>query len=277
MKLLLGLLKRPSFLLGMATFLGAVLLAIFYPLLSGADPLLRDGPPFAAPSASYLLGTNNEGQDMLAQLIYGLRSSLIVGVLAGLFATVLGTAAGVLAGYKGGLIDDLLTTVTNLFLVIPSMVILILISNSIEKRSLGLIAVIIGATTWTWTARSVRAQTASLRDRDHVNLARLNGDGTASILARQIVPYLLSYIFMVFILQMASGILSEAAISMLGLGPYDSVSLGQILNNAQVSEALINGNWWAFLPAAFLISVLTFSLYMVNTSMEEVFNPRLRK
>ncbi len=277
MRMLRSLLKQPTFLLGTLTFLGAVLLAVFFPLLNPVDPMLRDGPAFAAPSQEYFLGTNNEGQDMLVLLIYGLRSSLIVGLLAGLFATVLGTFIGVLAGYKGGWLDDILTAVTNLFLVIPSLVILILISNSIEKRSLGLIALIIGASAWTWTARSVRAQTSSLRERDHVSLARLNGDGTFSILARQIVPYLLSYIFMVFILQMASGILSEAAISMLGLGPYDSVSLGQILNNAQVSEGLINGNWWVFMPAALLISVLTFALYMINTSMEEVFNPRLRK
>jgi peptide/nickel transport system permease protein len=97
------------------------------------------------------------------------------------------------------------------------------------------------------------------------------------IVFQQILPYILSYVFMAFILQMAAGILSEAAISMLGLGPYDTVTLGQILNRAQQNEALINGNWWAFLPPAALISVITFSLYLVNTAMESIFNPRLRK
>ncbi|MBD3242277.1 MAG: ABC transporter permease subunit, partial [Chitinivibrionales bacterium] len=139
------------------------------------------------------------------------------------------------------------------------------------------VALIIGATTWTWTARAVRAQAASLRTREHVDLARLNGFGTFSILVLQILPYILSYVFMAFIMQMATGILSEAAISMLGLGPYDTITLGLILNFAQQNEALVNGNWWVFLPAAALISLITFALYLVNTAMEGVFNPRLRR
>jgi peptide/nickel transport system permease protein len=140
-----------------------------------------------------------------------------------------------------------------------------------------LIALLIGLTTWTWSARAVRAQSSSLRHRDHVALARMNGFGTFHIVALHILPYLASYIFMVFILQTASGILTEASISMLGLGPYDSVSLGTILNEAIRNEALGDGAWWAFLPAAALITVIAFSLYVVNTSMESVFNPRLRK
>jgi peptide/nickel transport system permease protein len=277
MKQLKALLRSPSFVFGAGIFAVSLMAAFFYPLLSGTDPLLRSGLPFEPPSGRFWLGTNSEGQDMLSQLLFGLRASLYVGVAAGLIATIAGTLIGVFSGYKGGFIDNLLTMVTNLFLVIPSLIILILVSNSIQNRSLGLVALIIGCTTWTWTARAVRAQAASLRRRDHINLARLNGEGTLKIILKQIVPYILSYVFMAFILQMATGILSEAAISMLGLGPYDTVTLGQILNQAQQNEALINGNWWAFLPATILVSMLTFSLYLVNTSMEGVFNPRLRK
>jgi peptide/nickel transport system permease protein len=171
-----------------------------------------------------------------------------------------------------------LTVGTNLFLVIPSLIVLILLSSSIENgRSLTLIALIIGGTTWTWSARAVRAQSASLRGRDHVSLARINGYGTFGIVVLQIMPYLLSYIFMVFILQTATGILSEASISMLGLGPYDSISLGKILNEAIRNEALSDGAWWAFAPAMVLITVIVFALYIINTSLEGVFNPRLRK
>ncbi len=277
MKQFKALLRSPSFVFGGGIFIASVLAAVLYPLLTGTDPLLRAGMPFEAPSERFWLGTNSEGQDMFAQLLFGLRASLYVGLTAGIVATAAGALIGVFSGYKGGFIDNLLTMVTNLFLVIPSLIILILVSNSIQNRSLGLVAFIIGATTWTWTARAVRAQAASLRQRDHINLAKLNGEGTLSIVVRQIIPYILSYVFMAFILQMATGILSEAAISMLGLGPYDTVTLGQILNQAQQNEALINGNWWAFLPATILVSLLTFSLYLVNTSMEGVFNPRLRK
>jgi peptide/nickel transport system permease protein len=156
--------------------------------------------------------------------------------------------------------------------------VLILLSSSMDEgRSLTLISLIIGGTTWTWSARAVRAQASSLRARDHVALARINGFSTLEIVLLHILPYLLSYIFMVFILQTATAILSEASISMLGLGPYDSISLGKILNDAKTNEALTGGAWWAFMPAMVLVTVIAFSLYVINTAMEGVFNPRLRK
>jgi len=278
MKLLENLLKSPFFVLGMSLFLLTLLSALLGPLLLHVDVNTRVGLAYLPPSAAHWLGTDHMGVDMVSLLLAGLRSSLYVGFLAGSVATVLGTSIGLYGGYKGGLIDDVLTAGTNLFLVIPSLIVLLLLSASIEDgRSLSLIALIIGCTTWTWSARAVRAQAASLRSRDHVALARINGYGTFGIVTLHIMPYLLSYIFMVFILQMAAGILSEASLSMLGLGPYDSVSLGKILNEAKTNEALTDGAWWAFAPAMVLITVIVFSLYIINTSLEGVFNPRLRK
>jgi peptide/nickel transport system permease protein len=278
MKLLRGLLKSPGFVLGMSLFIGTLLLAFFVPLVLHIDAQTRVGLAYLPPSSKHWLGTDHMGVDMLSMLIAGLRSSLYVGFLAGTIATVVGTLIGVYGGYKGGLLDDLLTVATNLFLVIPSLIVLILLSSSLENgRSLSLIALFIGGTTWTWSARAVRAQSASLRSRDHVSLARINGYSTLGIVILHILPYLLSYIFMVFILQTATGILSEASISLLGLGPYDSVSLGKILNDAIQNEALGDGAWWAFVPAVLLITVIVYALYVVNTSMEGVFNPRLRK
>jgi peptide/nickel transport system permease protein len=278
MKLLRGLLKSPAFLVGMTLFLGTVLIALFAPLFLSIDPYKRVGLAYMPPSSEHWLGTDHMGIDMVSLLVAGLRSSLHVGFLAGIVATLLGTLIGVYGGYKGGLLDDILTVGTNLFLVIPSLIVLILLSSSLEQgRSLSLIALIIGCTTWTWSARAVRAQSSSLRGRDHVNLARINGYGTFGIVMLHILPYLLSYIFMVFILQTATGILSEASISMLGLGPYDSVSLGKILNEAIRNEALTDGAWWALAPAMVLITVIAFALYVLNTSMEGIFNPRLRK
>jgi peptide/nickel transport system permease protein len=278
MKLLGNLLKSPFFVLGMSLILLTVLLSLLGPLLLHVDVNTRVGLPYLPPSAAHWLGTDHMGLDMISLLIAGLRSSLYVGLLAGSVATTIGTSIGLYGGYKGGVIDDVLTAGTNLFLVIPSLIVLILLSASIEDgRSLTLIALIIGCTTWTWSARAVRAQARSLRGRDHVALARINGYGTLGIVVFHIMPYLLSYIFMVFILQMAAGILSEASLSMLGLGPYDSISLGKILNEAKTNEALTDGAWWAFAPAMVLITVIVFSLYIINTSLEGVFNPRLRK
>jgi peptide/nickel transport system permease protein len=278
MKLLRSLLRTPSFALGIGLFVLTLLVALLGPWLRPLDVHTRVGLAYMAPSGRHWLGTDHLGLDMVSLLIAGLRSSLYVGFLAGTVATLVGTLIGLYGGYKGGLIDDVLTAATNLFLVIPSLIVLILLSASIENgRSLTLIALIIGCTTWTWSARAVRAQAASLRNRDHVSLARINGYGTFGIVLYHIMPYLLSYIFMVFILQMATGILAEASLSMLGLGPYDSVSLGKILNEAKTNEALTDGAWWAFAPAMILITTIVFALYVINTSLEGVFNPRLRK
>jgi peptide/nickel transport system permease protein len=273
-----GLLRSPGFICGAGLFLATLLVALLVPLAMPLNVEQRVGLAYMPPSAAHWLGTDHLGLDMWSRLVLGLRSSLYVGLLAGSVATLVGTAVGVYGGYKGGLWDDILTAVTNLFLVIPTLIVLILLSSSLEEgRSLTLIASLIGLSTWTWSARAVRAQSSSLRHRDHVALARLNGYGTWHIVVLHILPYLASYIFMVFILQTASGILTEASISMLGLGPYDSVSLGTILNEAIRNEALGDGAWWAFLPATVLVTVIAFALYVVNTAMESVFNPRLRQ
>jgi len=277
MKFLRNMLKSPMFVVGMGLFILTLAIAILGPVFYKVT-LEQVGGQYAPPGNGYLFGTDDLGRDYVSLLIDGLRSSLYVGFLAGIIATTVGTLLGVYGGFKGGWIDDVLNMFTNLFIVIPSFVVLILISASIKDgRSLTLIGLIIGCTTWTWSARAVRAQAAALKSRDHISLARINGDGTLAILFKHILPYLLSYVFMVFILQIASGILSEAAISMIGLGPLDTVSLGSILNQAKNTGALGDGVWWAFIPATIIITVIVFALYLVNTSMEGVFNPRLRK
>lgn len=266
------------FVIGITIFLGTILVAIFGPLVYNVDIVTRVGMPYMPPGKGHILGTNHLGVDMLSLLIKGLGSSLYVGFLAGTIATLTGTLLGIYGGFKGGWQDDFITLLTNLFLVIPPFVVLILISSSLKDgRSLSLIAAIIGATAWTWSARAVRAQSASLKSRDHIALARVNGENTLQIITKQILMYLFSYVFMVFIMQTASGILSEAAISMIGLGPYDTVSLGTILNEAMRNEALSDGAWWAFIPPMVLITIIVFALNFINTSMEGVFNPRLRK
>ncbi|MCL2182782.1 MAG: ABC transporter permease [Chitinispirillia bacterium] len=278
MKLLKNLLKSPMFVIGMSLFLVTILIAIFGPLFYAINTD-RVGVPYDMPNAQFWLGLDNYGRDYVSLLIRGLGSSLYVGVIAGVIATTIGTLIGLYGGFKGGLADDILSVLTNLFVVIPQFVILILISTTFEKRSLALVAMIIGFTAWTWSARGVRAQAAALKSKDHISLARLNGDNTLKVLVVHILPYILSYVFMVFILQVSSGILSEAAISMIGLGPTgdNAISLGVILNDANRYGGLSDKNWHAFIPATCVISALVFALYLINTSMEGVFNPRLRK
>jgi peptide/nickel transport system permease protein len=278
MKIFLNLLKSPMFIFGMGLFLATILIALFFPFVYPHFDSRSVSAPMLSPSADHWLGTNNMGLDMASLLILGLRSSLYVGFLAGILATIIGTLLGVYGGFIGGWQDDAISLLTNLLIVIPQLIILILIGSSLKDGlSLFFIAVIIALTSWTWSARGVRAQSSSLKTRDHIALARVNGETTLSIVIRHVMLYLGSYVFMVFIMQIGSAIITESCLSMLGLGPKDLVSLGTILNDAQQNGALGDGKWWVFVPAMFLISIVVFALYVINTSMEGVFNPRLRK
>jgi len=223
-----------------------------------------------------VLGTDNFGRDVMTQLVYATRTSLLIGIMAGTIATLIGLTIGLVSGYMGGTVDNVLASIVNIVIVIPSIVILILISVSLRTRSFVTIAFIIGITSWPWTARSVRAQTTSLRNRDHVNLSKLSGHSMPRIIAKDILPYVASYVLMAFILQMASGILAEASLSMLGLGPHNVASLGLMMSWAMNFNALANGAWWAFLPVIAMIALITFSLNLINSGLDQIFNPQIR-
>jgi ABC-type dipeptide/oligopeptide/nickel transport systems, permease components len=233
------------------------------------------------PVARWLpLGTDNFGRDMLTELVSATRTSLLIGFVAGSVATLIGLLLGLMAGYIGGRVDDFIMFITNLFTVIPSFVLLILISFSIgqEKRGAFTIAVVIGLTSWVWTARAVRAQVFSLRNRDHVNLSKLSGHSTARIIARDILPYVASYVVMALILQISSAILAEAGLSIFGLGPKTTEvpTLGLMMNWAMIYSAHVTGKWWAYMPVLLDIALITFSMNLMNTGLDQVFNPTLR-
>jgi len=205
---------------------------------------------------------------------------LVIGFVAGTIATLIGLILGLLAGYVGEVVDDVIMFLTNLFTVIPSFVLLILISFSIgqEKRGAVTIAVVIGFTSWVWTARAVRAQVISLRNRDHVNLSKLSGHSVIHIIIADILPYIASYVVMALILQISSGILAEAGLSILGLGPRTTEvpTLGLMMNWAMIYQAHILGKWWAYFPVVVMIALISFSMNLMNTGLDQVFNPALR-
>lgn len=270
------LVKSPKFMIGFF-ILGIILIFVFiYPLMNRNDPLEMVGTCFEEPTSEYVLGTDNFGRDVLLELAYGARNSLYIGLVAGLVATFIGLVLGITSGYIGGLMDNIIITITNIFIVIPSFIVLILISVSISSRSSIIIAVIIAFTSWPWTARAVRSQTLSLRNREHVNIAKISGYSTLKIMVLEIFPYIASYIMMAFILQISSGILSEAAISILGLGPLNTITLGIMMNWAMLFEAPVAGAWWAFIPPTILIAIIVSSLFFMNTGMDEIFNPKIR-
>lgn len=274
--LLYILVRSPKFIVGLIILVLMLGFMWVYPLIDTDDPRAPRGLAFDPPTRELPLGTDNFGRDVILELAYGMRTSLYVGVVAGLTATLIGLTLGLIAGFKGGLTDNIINTITNMFIVIPPFIVLILISVSLQTRSVGVMAFVIGVTAWPWTARAVRAQTSSLRVRDHVNIARISGYGLPRLIIQSVLPYIASYVFMAFILQMASAILAEASLSMLGLGPNNTISLGLMLNWAMLFEGPMKGAWWSFVPVALIIGLITFALKLMNSGMDQVFNPKIR-
>lgn len=252
---------------------------LFYPF--AADQ--KVGSLYDAPSAQHILGTENFGYDVLAVLMASTRNSLVVGLLAGTTAVLIGVAIGILAGYVGGWLEELLMGVTNIVLAIPSIVILILISIALQSsnipflKGVGGLSLVIGITSWPWTARAVRAQASSIASREHIDVSKLSGARTPSILVRDVLPYLASYAVMAWVLQLASAILAESTLSMLGLGPSGTPTLGKQLFWALAFQAVATGAWWAFLPPVIVLTSISFGLLFLQSSLDEVFNPRLRR
>ncbi|NLV92727.1 MAG: ABC transporter permease [Firmicutes bacterium] len=271
------LFRSRRFIAGLIMFICVLAFGLFGPFFSDINPFQSVGGLYDSPSKTAWLGTDNLGRDVFTGLMYGTRTSLLIGLIAGCIATLIGVTIGSVAGYSGGLLDEALMGFTNIFITIPPIVILILISVAVDIRSAPAMGVIIGVTGWPWTARAVRAQTSSLRTREHIDVARITGIGPLEMILTEVLPYMFSYIFMAFILQLSSAILNEATLSMLGLGPSQTVSLGIMLQWALLWEAVRTGAWWAFLPPVFFLTVISFSLMLMNSGMDEVFNPRLRK
>lgn len=268
----------PRFWVALVLVLAVLFFAIVGPWLwAKGAPKDIVGGLYEAPSREIWLGTDNFGRDVFTQLMYGTRTSLIIGSVAGLVATLIGVTIGVTAGFFGGVVEEALMGVTNVVITIPSIVVLILLSIAIGTKSVPTMALIIGVTSWPWTARAVRAQASSVKTREHVDLARLSGANTLSLMLWEVLPYMFSYIFMAFVLQLTSGILQEASLSMLGLGPSNAISLGIMLHWSLLWESVRTGAWWAFVPPTIMLTLIAFSLFLLQSSLDEVFNPRLRR
>jgi len=254
-----------------------VVLAIFGPLIAPYDPNKFVAAANLHPSLHHLMGTTYFGQDVASQLLYGLRDSYLVGFLGALFASLVGMTIGFTAGYRGGLLDEALQLVTNIVVMIPSLVLLIVIASYLKTRGVLFEGVFIGVTTWPWVARAVRAQTFTLRERDFVDLARLSGKRATSIVVKDIAPNMASYLFLVLILLFGSSILLAANFDFLGLGPTNTISLGTMMNQAMLWSALNLRVWWWFIPPGVVITIIVAALLVANVGLDEIFNPKLRE
>ncbi|MEZ5065979.1 MAG: ABC transporter permease [bacterium] len=251
-----------------------VLLAVFGPLLVG-DAHAPVGVPLQPPSAAHWLGTNGQGQDVLAQVVVGARSSLTLGFSVGILVVAIGALFGVSAGYFGGRVDTLLSLLFNVFLVIPGLPLAIVIAAYLPSGPLTLGFVLV-ATGWAWNARVLRAQTLSQRRRDFVAAAIVSGESDARIVTREILPTLTSLLVSQTIGSTVYAIGAQVGLEFLGLGDVSSVTWGTILYWAQNDSALLTGAWWTFAPAGLSVALVGFGLTLLNSGFDEITNPRLQ-
>ena len=258
--------------------LGAFLvLAVIGPWIAPYDPSkVGVGTLLAPPSARHLLGTDHIGRDVFSQLLVGTRGVMVVGVLAAVVATLLAIAVGVTAGFLGGAGDEVLSAVSNIFLVIPALPLIILVAAAVRSTSNLTIALVLAATGWAWGARLLRAQTLSLRRRDFVEAARASGERTWRIVWFETLPNLTAIIASSFISTMTFAVLSQTTLAFIGVANVNDWSWGTVLYWAQGNQALARGAWWWFVPAGLLIAILGMALSLVNFGIDEFVNPRLR-
>ncbi|ACQ80971.1 binding-protein-dependent transport systems inner membrane component [Beutenbergia cavernae DSM 12333] len=258
-----------------------VFLAVLGPWLTdtvlGMDPRANDTSAIASPpSAEHWLGTTQFGQDVLAQLIAGARGSMFVGVLAALIGTALAIAFGVTAGYFGGTVDHVLNFVTNLFMVMPVLPLIFIVSGYLRGTGLAMIAVIIGVFGWAGGARTLRAQTLSVRNRDFVLGMRMLGESQPRLIAVEVLPHLTGWIASMFLGAMIGAILAEAGLAFLGISDSGSISWGSMIQAAQSQSAVMRGLWWWFVPPGLCIALIGTAAAMINFGVDELANPKLR-
>ncbi|NMP22886.1 ABC transporter permease [Sulfobacillus sp. DSM 109850] len=262
---------------GVILFLFFVLMAIFAPFIAPYPPNSTAFTANLPPSGAHLFGTTAQGQDIFSQFIYGARTTLEVGIGAGLLATVLSLLIGVTGGYEGGWVDTVLNFLSNIFLVLPGLALLILIESYVHQSSPEFNGLVIGLTGWAWGARVFRAQTMSLAQRDFVTAAKLSGASDLRIMVTEIMPNMTSIIASNIMYACLAAILAESGLAFLGLENVNSVSWGTMLYWSSQGDAMLTGAWWWFVPPGLGIALVGLSLVLMNYAMDQLTNPRLRE
>jgi peptide/nickel transport system permease protein len=266
--------RKAAFGVGIVLFYALV--ALGAPLITGHDPNKRVARPHQPPSIEHVMGSTRIGRDVYTQLVWGTRTSLFVGLIAGLMVTAIGTLIGISAGYFGGWIDEILNFLTNIVIVIPQLPLLLVLAAFIGEANPFVIALIIGVTSWGWGARVTRAQTMSLRQREFIHASELIGEPARRMVLIELMPNLLSIIGFNFIGSVIYTIITEATLEFLGLGDPLAVSWGTMLYNAQNSSAIMVGAWWELFAPCAAIALIGVGLSLVNFGVDEISNPRIR-
>jgi peptide/nickel transport system permease protein len=251
------------------------LVAIFGPLFIHTDPLHYTLNLNQPPSHAHWLGTNQGGQDVFSQLVDGARSSIFWAFLTGVLVCVISIVIGLASGYLGGAVDDVLSLITNVFLVIPSLPLAIIAVQYFSRTTLT-IALVVALTNWPWGARVLRAQTLSMRSREFVTAARAGGEYPWRIIFTEILPNEVSIVAANFVTTTIQVLLAVAGLEFLGFGDTNTISWGLMLNESYNSGALLTGTWWWFAPPGLCIALLGSGLALLNFGIDEVADPRLR-
>ncbi len=271
-----SLLRSKKIVVGLAIVGFFVLMAIIGPAIAPYAPSALGNAILQGPSLHHLLGTTESGQDVLSQLLVGTRVSMEVGFLSAVVATALSVLVGVTAGFVGGLGDDMLSALSNIFLVIPGLPLVVVLAGYLPERGSLSVAIVISVTGWAWGARVLRAQTLSVRQRDYVEAARAIGEKRSRIILVEVLPNQVAIIAASFLFTFIFAILTQASLAFLGLTNLGEWSWGTILYWAQNDDALNLGAWWWYLPAGLCIALVGTGLALVNFGIDEYVNPRLR-
>jgi peptide/nickel transport system permease protein len=272
--------KSPKVILGSSIIGFFTLLMIVGPYLAPYDPSATNFVPNLAPSTSHWLGTTSLGQDILSQLLTGARATMVVALVAGLVATLLAIAVGVAAGYLGGRADDGLSLLSNVFLAIPGLPLLIVIDSYLptqERSNAFVIGLIISLTGWAWGARVLRAQTMSLRNRDFVEASRIIGESRTRIMVSEIAPNLLPVLASSLLFTILYAIGAYVTLAYVGLTSTSVWNWGTMLYWAQANNAPLSNEWYWFVPPGICIALVGTGLALVNFGIDEFINPRLRE
>ena len=268
-----GIISNQKALTGSVIILLFILAAILGPFLlqSPTDFL---STPLSSPSADNIFGTNGQGQDVFAQTIFGSRQTLLVGFSAGILVVVIGALIGGIAGFYGGRVDDTLSLLINIFLVMPGLPLMVILASWLPPSPGTLLSVLV-LTGWAWNARVIRSQMMTFRNRDFVSAAIVSGEANIRIIVVEIMPRMLSLLASSFIGASIYAIGAQVGLEFLGLGDISTVTWGTNLYWASNDLALLTESWWTFVPTGLSIAIVSFALTLINFGIDEVSNPRL--
>lgn len=271
------LLRHPKVAIGLAIVLIFVLMALIGPVIYQNPNKIDAHALNRPPSAQHWLGTTDEGQDVFTQMVAGARVSVEISLLVALFANVVAVIVGITAGYFGGVIDDILSTVINIFLVIPALPMAIVFAGYFPNKGISSLVIVLLISGWAWGARTLRAQTFSLRERDFVQAARCAGDSAWRIIFFEILPNEIALLAASFVSTAVYAILADVGLEFLGLGDITGTGWGNMLYWAQSSGMIFANEWWWFAAPGLCVAFLGMGLSLINFGIDEVANPKLRK